>query len=91
MLARIRITVLPTFLRILICPICNSCKRNRVHCRSKVHCEPDELPEPKEFADAITGDHKILNEDDESRIADRVALVIMDRFTRWLQSYAAKF
>ena len=54
-----------------------------------MHGEPDELPEPKEFADAITADHKILNEDDESRNADRVALVIMDRFTRWLQSYAA--
>ena len=63
------------------CPICNSCKRNRAHCRSKVHGEPDELPEPKEFADAVTTDFKILNEDDESRNADRVALVIMDRFT----------
>ena len=52
-----------------------------MHCNSKRHGEPDELPEPKEFADAITADHKILNEDDESRNADRVALVIMDRFT----------
>ena len=47
------------------CPICNSCKRNRAHCRSKRHGEPDELPEPKEFADAITADHKILNENGE--------------------------
>ena len=57
------------------CPICNSCKRNRAHCRSKVHGEPDQLPEPKKFADAITADHKILNEDDESRKKDRVALI----------------
>ena len=71
------------------CPICNSCKRNRSHCRSKIHGEPDKLPEPKKFADAVTADHKILNEDDESRKHDRVALIIMDRFTRWLQGYAA--
>ena len=71
------------------CPICNSCKRSRAHCRSKVHDEPDQLPEPKKFADAITADHKIPNEDDSSRTYDRVALVVLDRFTRWLQSYAA--
>ena len=70
------------------CPICNSCKRNRSHCRSKIHGEPDQLPEPKSFADALAADHKILNEDDESREHDRVALIIMDRFTRGLQGYA---
>ena len=64
------------------CPICNSCKTNRSHCRSRTHGEPDSLPEPKKFADAVTADHKILDEDDESRQHDRVALIIMDRFTR---------
>ena len=54
-----------------------------------MHGQPDQLPEPKAFADAITADHKILNEDDESRSCDRVALICMDRFTRWLQGYAA--
>ena len=73
------------------CPICNSCKGTRAQCRTKkVHGEPDKLPEPKKFADAITADHKVLNEDDESRDRDRVALVILDRFTKWLQSYAAQ-
>jgi len=71
------------------CPICQSCKRTRAQCRSKTHGEPDQLPEPKVFADAITADHKILNEDDESRSSDRVALIVMDRATRWLQGYAA--
>ena len=54
-----------------------------------MHGEPDQLPKPKRFADAVTADHKILNEDDESRDYDRVALIVMDRFTRWLQGYAA--
>ena len=72
------------------CPVCNSCKRNRAYCKSKVHGEPDDLPEPQKFADAVTADHKILNEDDESRKQDRVALIVLDRFTKWLQGYAAK-
>ena len=73
------------------CPICNSCKGTRAHCRTKkVHGEPDKLPMPKKFADAITCDHKILNEDDASRDRDRVALVVLDRHTKWLQSYAAE-
>ena len=62
------------------CPICNSCKRNRAHCRSKVHGEPDQLPEPQAFADSTTADHKVLNKDDESRSCDRVALVIIAQF-----------
>ena len=43
-----------------------------------------------QFADAITADHKTLNEDDASRENDRVAMIVLDRFTRWLQGYACK-
>ena len=72
------------------CPICNACKGTRAHCRTKkVHGEPDKLPEPQKFGDAITADHEILNEDDESRKRDRVALIVLDRFTKWLQGYPA--
>ena len=55
----------------------------------KTHGAPDDNPEPKEFADAITADHAIINEDDKSRDGDRVALVIQDRATQWLQSFAS--
>ena len=57
---------------------------------SRVHGEPDDLPEPKAFAESITADHKILNEHHQSRHYDQVCLVILDRFTQWLQSYACK-
>ena len=56
----------------------------------KSHGEPDGLPEPKKFADAITADHKVLNDDDQSRDHDKLALIIQDRFTHWLQGYASK-
>ena len=72
------------------CPICNSTKTQRAHCKQKDHGEPDGLPEPKKFADAITADHKVLNEEDQSRSMDRLALIIQDRFTHWLQGYACK-
>ena len=72
------------------CPICSQCKRNRAQCRQKVHAAPDDLPVPKKFADAITCDHKILNENDASRSSDRLAMVVLDRFTQWLQGYPSK-
>jgi hypothetical protein len=42
------------------------------------------------FGDAITGDHKIINEDDASRDHDKTACIIQDRPTNWLQAYAAQ-
>ena len=50
----------------------------------------DALPEPREFADSIAADHKVLSEDDRSRELDQNALVIYDRFTRWLTGYPVK-
>ena len=72
------------------CPICNQGKSTRSQCRSKKHGKPDQLPEPKNFADSIMADHKILNDDDASRDADKVALIVLDRFTRWLQGHACR-
>jgi len=53
-------------------------------CRQKVHAAPDDLPVQKKFADAITCHHKILNVNDASRSSDRLAMVVLDRFTQWL-------
>ena len=72
------------------CEICNQCKIQRAHCRHHEHGPPDALPEPKEFAYALTADHKILNEDDQLRSQDGIALIIQDRATHWLQSYPSK-
>ncbi len=58
--------------------------------RQKVSGKPDDLPIAKKFADAITADHKILDEDDQSRTHDRVAMIVLDRFTQWLQGYPCK-
>ena len=49
--------------------ICNKFKAHRAYLKRKVipaH-DADNFPEPVEFGDAITCDHKILNEEEESR------------------------
>ena len=60
-----------------------------MRCKSCPGEKPDDLPQPQAFADAITADHAIINEDDQSRDEDRVACVIQDQYTHWLQSFAS--
>ena len=72
------------------CDVCRTCKSQRARCANKVTGRPDELPTPKAFADSITLDHAIINEEDSSRLKDQVALIAQDRFSAWLQAYAAK-
>ena len=71
------------------CEICNANKPNRAYVRSKAQPEPDGLPIPKQWADALTADHKILNDGDKSREQDKTACIIQDRATHWLQGYTA--
>ena len=72
------------------CEICRACKTDRAHCRKKTTEKPSDLPVPTAFGDQITADHKIINEDNQSRECDRVALVMQDRFTAWIQAYPCK-
>ena len=71
------------------CEICQSCKSARAQCISGQAPDAEALPSPSQFADALTADHAVLNEDDKSRTEDRNIGVILDRFTQWLQAYAA--
>ena len=85
------ITLLPIFLRIQIVLFATKLRaRGLCAGRSKTYGKPDELPKPLKFGDSITADHKILNDDDASREADKVAMIILDRFFNWLQGYACK-
>ena len=72
------------------CWVCRNCKTQRARCGTKNHGGPDDLPEPKKFADAITADHAIISEADKGLENERTALIVLDRFTRWLQGYAGK-
>ena len=52
--------------------------------------EADALPAPLAFGDEVTVDHKVLNEEDAGRDAERYAVVIQDNYTYWLQAYPVK-
>ena len=76
------------------CPICNESKSTRAQNRTKTYAKPDQLPKPLKFGDSLSAEHKILSDDDEdddaSREADKVVMIILDRYSRWLQGYACK-
>ena len=71
------------------CPVCNETIVQKARCAANPPVEKDTLPPAREFADRITADHAILNDDDKARSVDQVAMVIQDEFTKWLQAYPA--
>ena len=70
--------------------MCKATKTQRAQCRIKTEHKPDDLPAPEAFADRITADHAILNDEDASREGDKVLLVVQDAHTKWIQSYPAQ-
>ena len=46
--------------------------------------------EQKSFGDLMTADHKVLNEEGESRNNHQYAVVVQDPATQWIQSYPCK-
>ena len=77
------------------CPVCKATKTMKAQCRIKGEGQPDDLPQPKKFADRITFDHAILNADDgEGGLIQiggkpKVALVIQDDYSKFVASYPA--
>ena len=72
------------------CEVCIASKPTRAQCRTTGATRVDALPPPKEWLDAITLDHKVINEADKSAEGYRAACVICDRATYWIQGYPAE-
>ena len=78
------------------CPICTGAKmqnaQNRRSCKkAEVRTNEEKMPEATKLAHSITLDHIILaKEEDLSRTKDRVACILLDIHSKWLQSYQAK-
>ena len=68
----------------------------KVRKRTKITSAPcrnstgDAVPCAENFGDIKTADHKVLNEDGESRNNHRYAVVVQDLATQWIQSYPCK-
>ena len=69
------------------CEVCVRTKMTRAPCTRRTG---EALPRAEKFGDLITADHKILNEEGESRNNHQYAVVVQDRVTQWIQSYPCK-
>ena len=69
------------------CEICKRTKITRVSCRRR---NGKAVPRATNFGDLITGDHKVLSDNCESRNNHRYAVVVQDLATQWIQAYPCK-
>ena len=69
------------------CEVCLRTKMTRAPCRRRTG---DAVPRATEFDDLITADHKVLNEEGESRNNHRYTVVVQDPATQWIQFYPCK-
>ena len=69
------------------CEVCKLTKIVRAQCRRQPDERIDHASGAKKFADIVSADRKILNEDSESRLHHRHAVVVRDLFADWIQAY----
>ena len=65
----------------------NGPKITRAPCRRR---KGEAVPRAENFGDLITGDHKVLSDNCESRNNHRYAVVVQDLATQWIQAYPCK-
>ena len=69
------------------CEIFNRTKITRAPCRRR---NGKVVPRAANFGDLITGDHKVLSDNCESRNNHRYAIVEQDLATQWIQAFSCK-
>ena len=69
------------------CEVYLRTKLTRAPCRRRIG---EVLLRAEKFGDLITADHKVLNEESESRNNHRYAVVVQDLATQWIQFIGAK-
>ena len=72
------------------CDICDATKMQKTSARIVTGKDPEDRPPPAAFGDMLTADHKVMAQDEISKAGDKYALVIVDRFTKWLQAFPCK-
>ena len=69
------------------CEVCLRTKVTRVLCRRR---NREAALRADKFGDLVTADHKVFNEEDESRNNHRYAVVVQEFATQWIQSCPCK-
>ena len=69
------------------CEVCLRTKMTMAPCRRRTG---EAVPRAENFGDLIAVDHKVLNEEGESRNNHRYVVVVQDLATQWIQSFSCK-
>ena len=69
------------------CEVCLRTEITRAPCRRRTGKDPLRA---EKFGDLITADHRVLNEEGESRNNHRYAVVVQDLAAHWIPSYPCK-
>ena len=70
------------------CEVCRRTKVTRAPCRRNPYGRT--FKSPKGIGDMLTADHKAPNEEQESRMHHKYAVVVQDLATHWIQSYPCR-
>ena len=69
-------------------PYCSSCQRAKMKAKPAPRRKRNPEDAPKVFGEQVTADHLIARDvGDESILGDRVALVVLDRATKWIDCF----
>ena len=72
------------------CAVCRRTKVTRLPCRRNPGDRADRIQIVEKFGDMITGHHKVLNAEQESRLHHKCVVVVQDLATQWNHSYPCK-
>ena len=72
------------------CEVCRRTKVTRAPCKDNSDDRWDRILIAENFGDTITADYKVLNENQESILHHKYAVVVQDLATQWIQSYPGK-
>ena len=72
------------------CAVCRRTKVTRAPCGRNPDDQSDSIKFADRFGDMRTTNHKVLHEEQESRLHHRYAVVVQDLTTQWIQSYPCK-
>ena len=72
------------------CEVCRRPKVTRAPCKRNPDDWSDRIEIAARFGDTKTADHKVLNEEQESRMHHNHAVVVQGLATQWIQSYPCK-
>ena len=69
---------------------CEFCRKTKITRAPRRRRNGEAVPRAEKFGDLITADHKVLNDNCESRNNHRYAVVVQDLATQWIQAYPSK-